>query len=232
MQPRSAIAPLIPFLEDKDAEVRTEAAMALVDIAGVDALGPLLKNLKIITVWMSLQLSKAVLRMGSAAVKDLIAGINADTASIQGFCIQMLGAIGDISASEPLRDFARFANTDLKCRALIAIGLLGDDSSLPFLLECCRDADPDVRKSAAVALGSLGAADAAATLSEMAATDSVDIRLAAGESLRRLGSVGEQALRTLTRSSDDMGIKVARQFLEDLHPPAIGGLNMAGARHD
>ncbi|MGA7161256.1 MAG: HEAT repeat domain-containing protein [Bacteroidota bacterium] len=220
MRPAIAIDPLILLLQDREPEVRMEAAMALVEIAGADALRPLLSHLKIITRWMSLQLSRAILGMGSEVVPDLIKGTESESASIKSFCVEMLGAIGDISAVEPLKVLMRSADDDLKCRALTAIGLLGDASGLPLILEYCRSDNEEVRKSAVSALGSLGAPEAVPLLAELLASDSVDVRLAAGESLSRLGTQGEIALRELAVASDELGRKLARQFHEFITPSA------------
>jgi len=232
MRPAEAIDPLVTLLDDKEAEVRMEAAMALVEIAKVNALGPLLSHLKIISTWMSLHLSQVILGMGSDAVADLIKGTRSDSPSVRKFCVQMLGAIGDISASEPLMVLARFADDDLKCGALTALGLIGNDSSLSLILECCRSDNEDVRKSAAVALGSLGAPEAVPILAELLAADSVDVRLAAGESLRRHGAPGEAAMRQLASTSDELGRMVARQFLELTSSPTAQEPLIHGDSHD
>ncbi|HEY6950945.1 MAG TPA: HEAT repeat domain-containing protein, partial [Bacteroidota bacterium] len=156
MKAGDATADLVILLQDDEEDVRTEAAMALVSIAGVKALSPLLTNLHTISVWMSIQLSKAVLSMASAAVPDLIAGLQSDYPSVKSFCIDMLGEIGDIAACAPLIEFAKTARGEQLCKCLLAIGNLGDETGREVLLEHLSNTDEVVRVCAAQGLGHLG----------------------------------------------------------------------------
>ncbi len=218
MKSRTALEPLVTLLDDEEEDVRVEAAMALVTIAGTDALGPLLHHLKMISVWMSLHLSQAIIKLGSSAVDDLIKGLNVDPPSVRGFCVQMLGAIGDVRAIAPLIAFARDAEVPLRRQAITALAMLGDESSMSFLMECCSHESEDVRRSAAAALGRIDAPMAVPFLRDLLVGDTVDVRLAAGESLARLGRPGMDALREVIGTADELARSIARQFRNEFEP--------------
>lgn len=221
MESRAALDPLVALLDDEEEDVRVEAAMALVTIAGTDALGPLLHHLRTISVWMSLHLSQAILKLGSSAVEDLIGGLNVDAPSVRSFCAQMLGALGDVRAIAPLIAFARDADVPLRCQAITAVGVIGDESSMSFLMECCSHESEDVRRSAAAALGRIDAPLAVPFLRDLLVGDTADVRLAAGESLARLGRPGMDALREVIGSADDLARNIARQFRNEFEPSTL-----------
>ena len=212
MSSKGAVERLVALLEDEEEDVRVEAAMALVEIAGTDALGPLLKHLKKISVWMSLQLSHAILKMGSAAVEDLVAGLNSDSYSVQSFCVQMLSAIGDVRAVEPLIRLAQYASAPLRSQAITALGVFGEGTSLTIIMKNCSHDNEEVRKCAASALGRFDTPLGVPFLRELLLHDAVDVRLAAGESLARLGKAGNAALREAEISADNLGRGIALQF--------------------
>ncbi|HTX20193.1 MAG TPA: HEAT repeat domain-containing protein [Bacteroidota bacterium] len=212
MRPKVAVEPLITLLDDKDEDVRVEAAMALVDVAGVDALGPILKHLRFISPWMSLHLSKAILEIGLPAVQDLIDGLASDAPTVRSFCTEMLGSLGDVRAVAPLMIFARYAEAPLRCRALKALGVLGDDSSISLIMVNCSHEDEEVRRSAAGALGRFDTPLAVPFLRDLLLHDTVNVRLAAAEALARLGKAGRETLHELSVSADDLGRSIALQF--------------------
>jgi HEAT repeat protein len=216
MQALEAGDALVELLDDREEDVRTEAAMALVGIARVRGLERILSNVKGISTWMSIQLSKAVLGMGAAAVPELIGALKTGCPSVRSFCVEMLGEIGDINACTPLISFARTASSNLLCKCLIAIGKLGDDSGRPILLEHLDDTNEEIRIHAANGLGFLAVPDTAAALKDHLIRDKIHVRLAAGRALMRIGERGQTALLEAYQSSDEIGKKVVLQYLEIL----------------
>ena len=219
MRAGDATADLTIFLKDEQEDVRTEAAMALVSIGGVKALDPLFTNLHRISVWMSIQLSKAVLSMGSRAVPSLVEGLSSESVSVQGFCIEMSGEIGDITACSPLVEFSRSADPMLRSKALLAIGKLGDEQGMETLLEHLSDEQEQVRINAARGLGFLASPETAPFLKEHLLRDSIQVRLTAGKALTRIESVGLTCLREAFRETDAIGKRIVNQFLEELGLP-------------
>jgi HEAT repeat protein len=169
---------------------------------------------------MSIQLSKVVLAMGSAAVPELIEALKSDFPSIKGFSVEMLGEIGDISACAPLVDFARITESnDLRCKALRAIGDLGDEAGKEVLLDYLADDDEAIRVSAAQGLGSLASPETAPFLKDHLLHDSISVRLAAGNSLKRIDGAGEDFFIGAYGEADTVTKRIILQFLEELGVP-------------
>lgn len=224
MHAGDATADLVILLSDKEEDVRIEASLALVNISGVRALNPLFRNIRNISVWMSISLSKVVLSMGSAAVPELIDALSSFSPSVKSFCTEMLGEIGDISACVPLIELARTAEVPLRRKALVAIGKLGDEAGKQILVEHLSHEDESLRIRAAEGLGYLAAPDTAPFLKEHLLHDAIHVRLAAGNSLKRIDTGGRDFFIDAYRQADDIGKKIVLQFLEELGVPeeAIG----------
>jgi hypothetical protein len=216
MRAENATSDLIMLLNDDEEDVRTEAAMALVSIAGVNALGPLFTNLQRVSVWMSIQLSKAVLGLGSATVPALVDSLKSEYESVKSFSVRMLGEIGDIQASAPLIELAEGADVELKCKALLAIGKLGDEAGKHILLEDLSNDNEEVRISAARGLGFLGSQESGPFLKKHLLDDTLRVRMEAGRSLARIDTTGQTLLKEAYHDADTVGKKVVIHFLEEL----------------
>jgi hypothetical protein len=216
MRAEDATSDLTMLLNDDEEDVRTEASMALVSIAGVNALGPLFTNLQRVSVWMSIQLSKAILSMGSAAVPALIDSLKSDHVSVKIFSAEMLGEIGDIKASVPLIELAGTATAELKCKALLAIGKLGDEAGKHILFENLASDNEELRVAAARGLGHLASPEAATFLKEHLLRDTLRVRLEAGRSLARIDTAGRASLQEAFEEADELGKKIVFHFLEEL----------------
>jgi hypothetical protein len=216
MQAFEAAVPLVELLQDEEEDVRTEAAMALIHIAGVWGLEPLLSNVRKVTPWMSIQLSKAVIAMGSAAVPELIAALALRERSVKRFCVEMLGDIGDITACPSLTAFGRSTDEDLLCAALISLGKLADDTAQSFLLEYNSDPRESVRIHAARGMGFLASPMTASVLKEHLLSDKIQVRLAAGKALTRIEDNGRKTLIEAYHETHDVGRRVVLQFLEEI----------------
>jgi hypothetical protein len=216
MRAEDATSDLIMLLNDDEEDVRTEAAMALVSIAGVKALDPLFTNLQRVSVWMSIQLSKAILTMGSATVPALIDSLKSEHESVKSFSVRMLGEIGDIRASAPLIELAAGTNIELRCKALLAIGKLGDEGGKHTLLDNLGSDDEESRIAAARALGYLASPETAQFLKEHLLNDTLRVRLEAGRSLARIDTAGPTMLNQALEEADDVGKRIVFHFLEEL----------------
>lgn len=216
MRAEDATSDLIMLLTDNEEDVRTEAAMALVNIAGVKALDPLFTNLQRVSVWMAIQLSKAILAMGSAAVPALIESLKSEHESVKSFSIEMLGEIRDIRACVPLIELAQIAGVDLGCKALISLGKLGDEAGKETLLEHISSDDERLRISAARGLGFLASPETAPALTQHLLDDTVRVRIEAGKALERIDAAGHTFLTQAYAESDALGKRIVSQFLENL----------------
>ncbi len=227
MRAEDATADLVFLLSDDEEDVRVEAALALVSISGVNALDSLLTNLRQISGWVSIRLSNVIIGMGSAGVPALVEGLSSDHPGVKGFCIDMLGEIGDIAACAPLIEFVRHAEPEFRAKALVTIGLLGDVSGKEILLEYLESDDETLRVSAAIGLGHLGSPETAPALKDHLLHDTIHVRLAAGNALKRIEGMGKELLLEAHREADTIGKRVVLQFLEELGVPQ-GDLEQIG----
>jgi hypothetical protein len=216
MHAEDATSDLVMLLNDDEEDVRTEAAMALVNIAGVKDLDLLFTNLQRVSVWASIQLSRAILSMGSAAVPALVDSLKSEYEGVKGFSVRMLGEIGDIRASAPLIQLAADAEVDLRCKALLAIGKLGDEAGKHILIEHLASDHEELRVAAARGLGYLASPEAAPFLKDHLLRDTLRVRLEAGRSLARIDTAGRASLQEAFEKADDLGKKIVFHFLEEL----------------
>ncbi len=216
MRAEDATSDLIMLLNDEEEDVRTEATMALVNISGVKALDLMFSNLQRVSVWVSIQLSRAILSMGSAAVPALVDSLKSEYISVKNFSVKMLGEIGDIRATAPLVELAAGGDLELRCKALLAIGKLGDETGKHVLLEQLASDVEDLRVSAARGLGYLGSPETAIFLKEHLIHDTVRVRLEAGQSLTRIDTAGPAFLKEAYQETDDIGKRIVVHFLEQL----------------
>jgi hypothetical protein len=219
MQARTATERLVGLLNDREEDVRTEAAMALVAITGVNGLRLLLANLRHLSAWTSIQLSNVVLPMASAAVPDLIDGLKSKWPGIQGFCVDMLGEIGDVAACDPLIEFASKAEPGLRSRAFLVLGKLGNEKAKNILIAGLQDGDERSRVHAARALGYLASPDTAPVLRDHLECDTVAVRRATGKSLAMIQDAGRKMLIRAYHTADTIGKRIILQSLEELGVP-------------
>lgn len=211
--------PALPFLEtclddDRD-DVRIEAAQAMLDIAGVSILGPVLMRLHGMTPWMQVRLSKTILGFGEHAVAQLEIGLKSPIPVIQAFCAEMLGILGDVKAVPTLMEFIDYSVTEVKHKSLIALGRIGDANSIPVVAKYLRADVEQLRVDAAKAAGNLSTPSMAYDLYWMLVKDTTAVKLAAAEALARSGELGIRSLRYALSNQDEQVRMIAMQFLHE-----------------
>lgn len=217
----------LPYLErcldDENDDVRIEAAQAMLDIAGVDILAPILMRLESMSLWMRVRLSRSILRYGEHAVNPLVSAMRSEFPVIQGFCVEMLGILGDVNAVPTLLEYIQYSVPEVKHKSLIALGKLGDDRSIPVIKRFLDSAEEQLRVDAARAAGALSSPSLVYALHWMLVKDVMTVKLAAGEALSRSGEMGIKSLRYALDLGNEDVRKVAMQFLHeagiDVHAP-------------
>ncbi len=221
----------LPYLErcldDENDDVRIEAAQAMLDIAGVDIIAPILMRLQGMSVWMQVRLSRSILRYGEHAVEPLVAALRSEYPVIQGFAVEMLGILGDVKAVPTLLEYIDYTVPEVKHKSLIALGKMGDDRSIPVIRRFLESADERLRTDAARSAGALSSPSLVYSLHWMLVKDTMIVKLAAGEALSRSGEMGIKSLRYALDLGNEDVRKVALQFLHeagvDVHAPRAEG---------
>jgi HEAT repeat protein len=208
----SAVLGLVGRLDDRHEEVRAAAVEALGRLGDPRALAPLVEGL-----WddSGLQHTRVVLALrefGATAVEPLLSHErrhHAATATIA----DLLGAVGEASALEPLTEWCSDAEPEVRAAALRALGTLGTcDRTYYYALRALHDDDVDVRTAAARALGRSKRGEAAPYLAQ-ALHDDWEVAVESAHGLRDLGEAGR---RELERATSGPALALARQMLWEL----------------
>ncbi len=211
----SALPHLERCLDDDNDDVRIEAAQAMLDIGGVNALSPILMRLKDMSPWMQVRLSKSIFGFGEHAVSHLVQAMRSPYVKIQGFCVEILGMLGDVKAVPTLLEYIDYTVPEVKHKSLIALGKIGDARSIPIIQKFLHSSDEQLRIDASKAAGSLSSPLLASELHSMLVKDTMNVKLAAGEALSRSGELGIKSLQYAVNLNDENVRMVALQFLHE-----------------
>lgn len=203
-------------LDDPNEDVRIEAAQALIDIGGVTALSGMFLRLKDLSLWMKTRLSRSILSFGGDAVPHLAVGIRSKHLGVQGFCIELLGLLGDVSALQTLLEYIQSESPDVQQKSLIAFGKIGDSRAIPVIQKFLKSKNRDLRYAATKAAVNLASPEIALELHNHLLKEDIEIKLAAAEALSRSGDTGIKSLLYASRFSDERVRLIAHQFLHDL----------------
>jgi HEAT repeat protein len=215
MQAADAIEVLSKNLEDEYEVVRIEAALSLLDIAGLSALAPVLLTIDDMSGWMKVRLSRSILGFGGDAVPHLVQGMKSDHPSVQLFCIEMLGRLGDVRAVQTLIEYINYAVPAIQMVSLEAFGRIGDARAVPVVLTFLESKEERIRMTAARALGSLGSPATVDALNKLLLHDTIAVRLAAAEALSKIGGAGIRTLQYSSQSDNEEARLVALQYLHE-----------------
>lgn len=223
MHATESIEVLSGNLEDEYEDVRIEAALSLLDIAGLNALAPILMTVNDISGWMKVRLSTTILGFGGDAVPHLVQGMKSEHPGVQLFCIEMLGRLGDVRAVPILIEYIDYSVSEVQMMSLEAFGRIGDARAIPVVLKYLESNDERIRMAAARALGSLGSPATVDALNRLLLHDTIAVRLAAAESLSKIGDAGIRTLRYSTQSNNEDARLVALQYLHEQNIARAGG---------
>ncbi len=223
LRAKDAIAALTIALQDEHSDVRNEAMQSLVKLAGVEALGTILKTAKNISQWTSLELSMIVKESEEQAFPYLIDALEYSDQSVVLFAIEILAETGFVAAVEPLIGVAKtYPNVLVRSKAAEALGRLGDQRSESLLHEMLKNPYPQLRASATRALERIGSPGSVHLLTERMQSGPVTERLSAARALARSGAGGLQKLREVARGSEALQKGVALHVLEEVEGVEIG----------
>ena len=143
---------------DGDVAVRYQAARTLLQFAEASLLPPLLEGLRDEDMYVRVQVTAALIRIGAPAVSGLRQALGDSRPAVRRAAAMALGKIGKAD-EETLRELrAALGDVDAGQRrfAARALGRLGGTGAVEDLGAALRDPDARVRDEAATALGRLG----------------------------------------------------------------------------
>ncbi|MFA5833809.1 MAG: HEAT repeat domain-containing protein [Bacteroidota bacterium] len=228
MMNESALPYLEQCLDDENGDVRIEAAQAMLDIAGVEILSPIMMRLKEMSPWMQVRLSRSILGFGEHSVLPLVQAMQSKYPKIQGFCVDMLGILGDVKAVPTLLEYIDYTVSEVKHKSLIALGRIGDGRSIPVIQRFLYSDNEQLRADAAKAAGNLSSPSMAYDLYWMLVKDTLIVKLAAAEALARSGELGIKSLLYALNLDDEQVRMIAMQFLHEAGVPMNSSKIAAG----
>jgi len=223
---KSAVAALLPALEDEDAEVRRCAAMALERIGYVDTLldeygTPAFKS----------DVRRILLLVARAGViESLSQRLATSEGALRKRIVRLFGEAEVKEAGGPLLDLLAEADDwSLEARIIESLGKVGAVEAVPRLIECLRDDEEWVRRSAVEALGRLDARESAEEVARILDDPSPMARESALAALVRLGVSDrrekiEQLLADPTPQVRRSAIEALRELGIPLAPEAAAAL--------
>lgn len=188
---KTAVAGLIEAVKDRNKRVRCDAAEALGKIGDDAAVKPLIVALKMENEDSEVQndISKALGKIGKAAVEPLIPLLKDDSVEIRRRTIESLTITADRRAIQPIIAALQDESDYIREEAVHSLGILKDQSSVPFLIRILKDEQPRVRREAADALGLLRAQQAVKPLIKLLTDRDWYVRYNAAGALGRIGDV-------------------------------------------
>jgi HEAT repeat protein len=200
-----AVEPLIAALQDEDRSMRWRAAEALDDVSQrLDEFEPIWESSEPETkaaYWVAKKEWNKCVKIGTPAVKPLIAALKDKDENVRKQAAYALGKIGDAQAVEPLS--AALEDNDARVRrgAAEALRKIGDAQAVEPLIAALKDNDARVRKNAAEALGELGGAQAVEPLIAALKDKDANVRWQVAYALGEIG--GAQAVEPLIAALKD-----------------------------
>ncbi len=143
---------------DEDVAVRYQAARALAQFADPAVLPPLLDGLRDDDMYVRVQVTSALIRIGAPAVDGLTEALTDSRPAVRRAAAKALGKIGcaDAAALRALSALLSDADAGQRRFAAEALGRLGATGAVEALGTALRDHDARVRNAAAAALQALG----------------------------------------------------------------------------
>lgn len=226
------IAQLMKNLEDKDAQVRTRAAVALGEV-GTDAkmaVPSLVKALRESDEGTRRFVAEALDKIGPPAKADmglLLSALKDKSVEARIYAAAALGKLGADarSAVTPLLEALKDEDAGVRGQAARALGRAGKevkDKVVPALNQALQDAEKDVRVAAADGLTMLAedASDVPTLLALLKHNDE-EVRLAGTKALAGLGAEAKEAVPELTAACKNPD--------KDVRRAAVAALGEIGA---
>ncbi len=208
---------LINLLNNRDPEIRYEAAEVLGDMGDSGAVESLITTLKKEEIsGIQWKAAEALGKIGKPAVEPLISALWHSNEDVRWKAAISLGEIGDSLAIDPLIRLLSDDDRFVKSRAALALGMIGKPAMEP-LIKALQQGDGNLRWGAAVALGKVKDPDAVEPLIWALADKYENVRAEAAASLAAIGTPAIAPLiRFLKYTEGSVRIEVINA-LGDLH---------------
>lgn len=209
---------IIPFLNDRDPDVRLVTARALGEIGEASAAPEVLTALRTtrgrhdLPAWVAVE---ALLTMGAEIAPALENGLKSRATAVRNVCSQVAGH-GTFFSTAPQLCILLDTDNEISVRksAAMALGRIGDESSAAILARNTNSSQPtELRRTCATALGELGRTDSLGTLAHLLSDQDRRLAQISADAMVRIGSDGVIKLEQVA-TGQDPSAHVARGALE------------------
>jgi len=175
------------LINDKNSDIRSDAANVLGEIGDERAVDPLIGALMDAKYTVRWNAAEALGKIGDTkAVEPLIATFKVEDDYLRARAAEALGAIGDEKAVEPLISVLDDEDQGVRSSAAEALGAMGAARAVEPLINALNDEEWSVRSSAARALGWIGDARAVGPLTTALNDESEYVRSSAETALENI----------------------------------------------
>ncbi len=209
---------LMESLEDREPEIRIQAARGLGRIRWTPAIDRIAWRFGIETPWVRLRFSDTLTMFGSTATWPLLAYVRINHKhETEGpkLALRTLAQIGDRDAVKPILEIlAESTNLEIQIAAIEALGELGSPGAVPALSEMLTSPHWELRAKAATALGNIGDTWATPLLVSSLRDPDWWVRRNSAAAIARMPA-GIQTLYEALGSSDRFAADAAAEALTD-----------------
>jgi HEAT repeat protein/energy-coupling factor transporter ATP-binding protein EcfA2 len=214
-----AIDPLLRMLQDKDSDVRLNAAGALGGMGNPRGVDPLLRALHDKDGNVRLNAAGALVQLGDQSLDPLIRTLRDKDRDVRTYVAWALGQLGDPRAIDPMLQALQDKEGDVRRNVAWALGQLGDPRAIDPMLQALQDKEGDVRRNVAWALGQLGDPRAIDFLLQTLQDEDGYVRLHAAGALVQLSDQSLDPLLQMLQDKDWYVRKDAAKALGQLGDP-------------
>ncbi|MFX0065869.1 MAG: HEAT repeat domain-containing protein [Candidatus Hermodarchaeota archaeon] len=173
--------------------------------------------------------AKALGRIGSSALEELLQALETSNLVVQEGVIVSLGLIKDPIATEPLLKALQDPNRTIRGQAAKSLGLIGNPEAVEPLISSLSDKDDEVKMQIIEALGEIGDSRALDLLVEALKDREMKVRDSAAKALAKLGASGIDHLIYLLWDGNPMIQRRAEKALLKMDVP-IGELLLEASK--
>jgi hypothetical protein len=167
---------LITALQNANTDIRENAARALGDIKGQQAVEPIIIAMNDDNKRVSNEAKKSLIKIGSPSVEPLIAALKDEKPNIRVMAAGALGDIKDQRAVEPLISVLNDEQAAIKAAAIESLGKIEDSRAVEPIIAALKDENSLIRSKAAQALGNIKVSRAVEQLIPVLKDNDPDVR--------------------------------------------------------
>ena len=207
---------IMPFINDKNVVLRTEAQMAIIRLSPVSDISFLNHLTSDLSTWEQIHILSTILEKDPGLAPDFTQLLLFPNKTIVLFAIKMVDHLREQKGTPVLIELLRNEDPEIRNCAIHALANLDVLESVPILLEIYNEENKENQLEIIRAVGKLGShAGEIGFLQEELYNSDHEISLAASYALKATGSNGKLLLRKIKKESNDKIAAVIEHSLDE-----------------